>query len=127
MGTSLLLIIIWKSGTYIPPGLLSCTSHPKYLKMSCLEHLNGQCFEDPRGSRVLPHGRMESSRMTIDKCKKFYSGRNYKYAGVEWREQCFCGNDRPPIPAPDTDCSMPCSGDKSEICGGGHRINVYQL
>ena len=91
----------------------------------CLE-LDGQCFEDPRGGRVLPHGPWTGD-MTIDKCKKYCNDKNYQYAGVEFAKECWCGNDRPTLPAPDTDCSMPCTGDKSEICGGGHRINVYQL
>ena len=89
--------------------------------------LNGQCFEDPRGIRVLPHGPLQSSDMTIAKCKKFCADKNYNYAGVEFAKQCFCGNDRPNILAPETDCSMPCTGDKSETCGAGHRINVYLL
>ena len=65
--------------------------------------------------------------MTIAKCKKFCADKNYNYAGVEFAKQCFCGNDRPNILAPETDCSMPCTGNKSETCGAGHRINVYQL
>ena len=99
------------------------------MPISCLE-LDGQCFEDPRGGRVLPHGPWTGD-MTIDKCKKRCTGEwystPYKYAGVEFAKECWCGNDRPTLPAPDTDCSLPCTGDKSEICGGGHRINVYQL
>ena len=98
-----------------------------FLPIFCLE-LEGQCFEDPRGKRVLPIGPFKSSGdMTVDKCKNQCTHRNYKFAGVEFAIECWCGNDRPTLPAPDTDCSMPCSGDKSEMCGGGHRINVYQL
>ena len=95
----------------------------------CLE-LDGQCFEDPRGGRVLPHGPWTGD-MTIDKCKKRCTGEwystPYKFAGVEFAKECWCGNDRPKNPAPETDCSSPCTGDQSEKCGAGHRINVYQL
>ena len=95
----------------------------------CLE-LDGQCFEDPRGGRVLPHGPWTGD-MTIDKCKKRCTGEwystPYKYAGVEFAKECWCGNDRPTISAPRTDCSMPCTGERSQKCGAGHRINVYQL
>ena len=97
------------------------------MKISCLEQPNGQCFEDPIGSRVLPHGPLQSSDMTIVKCKKYCAEKNYKYAGVEWARECFCGNDIPNIRAPDTDCFMPCTGDKSEKCGAGHKINVYYV
>ena len=65
--------------------------------------------------------------MTILRCKKNCITRSYKYAGVEFSKECFCGNDRPKIPAPETDCSMACAGDKSEKCGGGNRINVYEV
>ena len=85
------------------------------------------CFEDPRGSRVLPKAFLSSEYdMTILKCKNHCIDNGYNYAGVEFAKECFCGNDIPYIPAPETDCYMPCTGNKSEKCGGGHRINVYQ-
>ena len=96
-----------------------------FMPISCLE-LNGQCFVDRgEGNRVLPDAFWESDDMTILGCKKHCW--LYKYAGVEFAKECWCGNDKPKNPAPETDCSSPCTGDQSEKCGAGHRINVYQL
>uniref|UniRef100_A0A1I8HPB6 WSC domain-containing protein n=1 Tax=Macrostomum lignano TaxID=282301 RepID=A0A1I8HPB6_9PLAT len=50
----------------------------------------------------------------------------YKYLGVQYASQCFCGNKygRYGKGAAHT-CSMACNGKKDEICGGVWRNNVY--
>lgn len=41
----------------------------------------------------------------------------------------FCGNTlgAGSVPAPNTDCSMVCSGDQFEYCGAGNRLSLYSL
>ena len=49
------------------------------------------------------------------------------YAGVKQGDQCWCGSFVGGQTSPDqTECDMPCSGDKEQICGGKERINVFE-
>ena len=89
--------------------------------------VEGKCFVDNEGGhRVLPHKAHYSSKNTIEICKKLCFEKGYQYAGVEYSKECFCGNDIPKKVAPrQSDCNMDCSGDRSQKCGGGNRLNVY--
>ena len=88
----------------------------------------GGCYVDNEGGRrVLPHKAHYSPKNTIEICKKLCFEKGYQYAGVEYSKECFCGNDLPAKIAPkQSDCNMDCSGDKTQKCGGGNRLNVYQ-
>ena len=90
--------------------------------------VNGQCFVDNEvGLRNLPYKAYSSSTNTIEKCKSVCFEKNYRYAGVQFAKECFCGNNAPEKIAPtESDCNMDCSGDKSQKCGGPNRMNVYQ-
>ncbi|RUS13201.1 hypothetical protein BC937DRAFT_95680, partial [Endogone sp. FLAS-F59071] len=64
-----------------------------------------------------------SSGMTIEltsKCK----ANGYTFAGTE---KCYCGQTQPTTFAPggETDCSIGCSGNPYETCGGSARLSVY--
>ncbi len=63
--------------------------------------------------------------MTLEACMAFCS--DYTYFGVEYAQECYCGNsfNVGSIPAPATDCSLVCTGDKYEYCGNGNRLSVY--
>jgi hypothetical protein len=64
--------------------------------------------------------------MTYATCADFCSG--YEYFGVEYSTQCFCGNffANPTYTVDSTACNMPCSGDSTEMCGGGDLLTVYK-
>ncbi|KAL6699836.1 hypothetical protein J3F84DRAFT_404790 [Trichoderma pleuroticola] len=48
------------------------------------------------------------------------------YAGVKEGNQCWCGSFVGGETSwNETDCNLPCSGDKTQICGGKGRINVF--
>ncbi|KAK3377203.1 WSC domain-containing protein [Lasiosphaeria ovina] len=83
------------------------------------------CYADNSNARVLPVDKSGSlsGPNTPAACVAACAG--YAYAGVEWTTQCFCGNTLPPQKMPDTDCSMPCAGDMTVMCGNGGRMNVY--
>ncbi|TRX97068.1 hypothetical protein FHL15_001862 [Xylaria flabelliformis] len=89
------------------------------------------CAKDPAGmSRTLPDVSLDQPDMTVEKCISACVGKGYKYAGLEYRSQCFCGNSVPQdrMPVNGTiggDCSMPCAGDSNELCGGAALISVY--
>lgn len=48
------------------------------------------------------------------------------YAGVKEGNQCWCGSFvAGQTSRNQTDCNLPCSGDKTQICGGKGRLNVF--
>lgn len=82
------------------------------------------CFVDG-GNRVLPSRIISTPDMTAAKCAENCAG--YEYFGTEWSSECFCGTVAPTVSAPAADCSMACSGNDDELCGGSLRLNVYKF
>ena len=66
--------------------------------------------------------------MTPELCKSLCFSRRYKFAGIQYMYQCFCGNDRPPVSKrlQMSQCNMPCTGDSSKICGASWKMNIYE-
>ncbi|KAL8771537.1 MAG: hypothetical protein Q9209_002979 [Squamulea sp. 1 TL-2023] len=68
--------------------------------------------------------------MTISSCQKFCSSstNNYALAGLEYGQECYCGNGLQNYAAVGfTGCNQPCKGNSSEICGGSSRLSAYNL
>lgn len=57
----------------------------------------------------------------------FLSPRAYKYAGLEYGAECYCGNQLPVNIAKQEECNNECKGEKGTICGGINRLSVYQV
>jgi len=88
---------------------------------------DGQCVSD--GSRIrLLEDKNDMTANTPTACIKLCARKGYKYAGVQYGRQCFCGNEAPPSNRirPMTECSYTCNGDASQKCGGRRRMNVYK-
>lgn len=71
-----------------------------------------------------------NTAMTIEKCQSFCSSstNNYGLAGIEYGGECYCGNGLQSYSAVGFQgCDMPCSGNKTELCGGNNRLSVYNL
>ncbi len=71
-----------------------------------------------------------STGMTVEACQSFCSSPkiNYGLAGIEYGQECFCGNGLQNYAAVgQTGCNMACKGNTSEICGGSSRLSVYNL
>jgi hypothetical protein len=53
----------------------------------------------------------------------------YSYFGVEYADECYCGNtiQSPGARAPDgsVGCNMACNGNAAEMCGGSNRMNFF--
>ena len=77
--------------------------------------------------RLLPHLRIHGT-ITPEVCSMSCVTKNYKYSGVENGNECWCGNVTPPLEkiVSPNDCRAKCSGNSSQVCGGGWRINVYE-
>jgi len=92
----------------------------------------GQCFSDPgSGKRAFEQGpnyAPNGQRMTIGMCMGICQNSGYRYTGIEFGQECWCGNSflNGAMPVPAASCSMTCAGDKTQTCGGNLFMNVYQ-
>jgi hypothetical protein len=70
---------------------------------------------------------VSTTDMTVESCIDFCDGRDYEYAGLEWYQECYCGNFIINGGAETTasDCSFTCSGDLTQVCGAGNRLSMY--
>jgi len=96
-------------------------------RMNIYHQDSAPCYQDS-SKRILPFAFTHSKQMTIDMCKEHcFVKNNYKYAGVQFAQQCFCGNDLPDasLIRDSKECNNRCAGDKTEICGGSWRMNIY--
>lgn len=41
--------------------------------------------------------------------------------------ECYCANTLASTPTSSSACSMPCSGNSAQVCGGSYAINVYRI
>ncbi len=49
------------------------------------------------------------------------------YAGVQFSEECFCGDSYGSQgQADESECNMQCKGDATEMCGAANRNSVYE-
>ncbi|KAL8765358.1 MAG: hypothetical protein Q9209_007544 [Squamulea sp. 1 TL-2023] len=84
------------------------------------------CYSEGTSGRALAGTLTASDTMTVEKCAAFCRG--YTYMGVEYSTECYCGNiiGAGALPVTDGRCSMPCGGDKSQLCGGPNGLNFYK-
>ncbi|KAK3105994.1 hypothetical protein FSP39_010464, partial [Pinctada imbricata] len=83
------------------------------------------CFVDA-SDRLLPSAFTDSKQMTVEYCTNYCNGRGFKYAGVQFYSQCFCGdNYLKHIQTANSACNTPCRGNPAQKCGGTWRISVY--
>ncbi|KAL2072787.1 hypothetical protein VTL71DRAFT_12130 [Oculimacula yallundae] len=85
---------------------------------------NGQCVADNTNNvRTLSVNMGSQSTMTPAVCKTLCAA--YKYYGVEYASECWCDNTFPTGSVVSSACTMPCSGDGAQICGGSYALNMY--
>ena len=83
------------------------------------------CYIDGE-TRLLPVRLSYTGGLTREKCIAAARAKGLPWAGVEYSSECFGGSVAPPDSAkrPDSECSMKCSGDQTQICGGSWRLNL---
>ncbi|KAK3318863.1 WSC domain-containing protein [Apodospora peruviana] len=82
------------------------------------------CFAGTtNGQRTLNAKSYESDDMTIESCAAYCS--KYKYFGVEYGHECYCGDTNPGALVASSECSFPCPGNAAETCGAGGRLSLY--
>lgn len=85
------------------------------------------CFTEPGSSRALVDKASADSRMTADLCASLCVG--YAFMATEYSSECYCGNtlQAGSVKATDGRCSMTCSGNPINICGGPNGLSLYQF
>ncbi|KZL71724.1 WSC domain containing protein [Colletotrichum tofieldiae] len=83
------------------------------------------CWTEASGGRALTGAAFAYDGMTLDSCMANCTG--FDYWGTEYGRECYCGNSlaASTTSAPLSDCSMQCSGDSTQYCGAGNRIELY--
>eukprot|EP01059_Diplonema_ambulator_P016847 TRINITY_DN28820_c0_g1_i1.p1 TRINITY_DN28820_c0_g1~~TRINITY_DN28820_c0_g1_i1.p1 ORF type:complete len:2516 (+),score=639.61 TRINITY_DN28820_c0_g1_i1:711-7550(+) len=84
------------------------------------------CYYDDVNTRTLPVLAYNAPDNTNEMCIRVCRHNGYAFAGTQWSNECYCGNDISAIlPASEGDCSSLCSGNSSEYCGGGARNTIW--
>lgn len=116
------------STTTSKPPSSSSTSAPPPSTPSQTGYTYVGCYTDSSSARVLTGKSSSTSTNTYKTCAAYCSG--YTYFGVEYGSQCYCGNQftNPTGPAPkgESECSFKCSGDATQVCGAGGRMNLFK-
>ncbi|CAM9751708.1 unnamed protein product, partial [Sphacelaria rigidula] len=83
------------------------------------------CFVDNTRDRVLTGDYTSDSDMTLEFCSIFCG--NAPFYGTEYGRECFCGEDGDNFDryGQSSSCTMNCTGDDEQICGGSNAISVY--
>ncbi|KZT55639.1 WSC-domain-containing protein, partial [Calocera cornea HHB12733] len=86
------------------------------------------CYSDA-GSHALTATSLNYGGTDVEYCENWCQMRGFSIAGVRNGNQCACDNAirNGNGPAAASACSLTCAGDSSEICGGGHYVNVYSF
>jgi hypothetical protein len=103
---------------------------------TCSDSLHLYCFSSPPSaylmgcftdttSRDLSGPSDSSLAQTPEQCTAWCAGQGYEYAGVQYGSQCFCGNSFGSCGSSSA-CTMPCSGNSNETCGGVWANSVYK-
>ncbi|KAK4033004.1 WSC domain-containing protein [Parachaetomium inaequale] len=82
--------------------------------------------------RTLSGATESSDDMTNQRCAAFCTAQGFKYAGTEWRRECWCGNTVAATRQPATTlaslatCDYKCTGDQAQFCGGDAWLSLYE-
>lgn len=64
--------------------------------------------------------------MTVPKCIDHCQSKNYTLAGLQYSEECWCGNTMAPEQLGALKCTMECAGNSSQFCGGWQKLSLYK-
>jgi hypothetical protein len=99
---------------------------------SCVDftpYIYAGCYTDPPQTSeraLLYNSDLDQNTITVEKCVAFCKGNGYRYAGVEYGNECWCGASVNGVETAESNCAYSCSGQANETCGGNYYISVYQ-
>ena len=97
---------------------------PVYRRVLCSPLV---CRDNVQGRALTGANYVNATGMTVESCITFCDDNDYIYAGLEWYQECYCGNFilNGGAETTSSDCSFPCTGDATEVCGAGNRLSMY--
>ena len=99
-----------------------------YLKRAETKGQYVGCFQDSFTERLFS-GSVHKFPDTNEKelCLKTCYDAGFRYSGLQFALECFCGNEvpSPELKLEDSACNKPCTGNKSQTCGGYLTMNIY--
>jgi hypothetical protein len=111
---------VYKDRDYILPEIVNFTG----------EWMAQGCWTEGETERTLDSGDMtvDPEGMTVEFCTSYCEDLGYNYAGVEYAEECWCGDhlSTETEVVSDDECNMKCTGDRKTFCGGPNRMVLYQ-
>ena len=114
-------LLLYSLGGVVPPVDTDAPTQPATIG----DYTFNGCMTEGNGTRALSDLAFVSDAMTLQDCAAFCGA--YKYFGVEYSRECYCGNvfNNGSIPVPAAECSMVCSGNGLQFCGAGDRLSSY--
>ncbi len=88
------------------------------------------CWIDGAQGRILDTQLPDSENLTLQSCASSCAKAGYTVAGAEYHSQCFCDNyieNGGSKAKSEDECNTPCTGNSSQICGGGNRMTIMSL
>lgn len=85
-------------------------------------------YNDPVRPRILPHRRLQDEDVTADTCNAACAAGNFRYFGLQYASECYCGNGENKDSWEQADgnqCNKPCTANEQQTCGGDQRNSVY--
>ncbi|XP_033102142.1 WSC domain-containing protein 2-like [Anneissia japonica] len=104
------------------------TTQRKPIRFDNIEAFNLGCYSDVVDKRALRDSfSSDSRRMTIPRCLRQCYTKGFRYAGLEFRSECYCGNILFQKKANESLCHLKCAGDESQFCGGIAFVSIYEI
>ncbi|KAL8673659.1 MAG: hypothetical protein Q9168_001914 [Polycauliona sp. 1 TL-2023] len=87
------------------------------------------CYVDNANGRILINAQTASTSQTNEKCIAACQAAGYTVAGMEFANECYCGNAliNGPAVAAESQCNSACSGNAAEQCGGANRMTIFAV
>ena len=87
------------------------------------------CVFDDANDRVLKGHYFSRLDMTIEMCLTTCREKGFRYSGLEWQIECYCGDE--PVQGFKwtwlNKCNERCPGNSNQICGGSNVMSVYTI
>ncbi|VUC23765.1 unnamed protein product [Clonostachys rosea] len=84
------------------------------------------CYSDDSSKALDFRSPSSQYSMTVEQCTAECKGNGYRYAGLKYYGVCYCGSSLSAAKVDDSQCSLACSGDKKEVCGGNTQLSVWE-
>eukprot|EP01064_Diplonema_japonicum_P006538 TRINITY_DN1438_c0_g1_i1.p1 TRINITY_DN1438_c0_g1~~TRINITY_DN1438_c0_g1_i1.p1 ORF type:complete len:208 (+),score=38.61 TRINITY_DN1438_c0_g1_i1:824-1447(+) len=84
------------------------------------------CVADHANNRRMRLAYIDKKGNTVEECIKTCQHNGHVIAGLQYGWQCWCSDSLVGAePADSSRCNKPCTGNPSEICGGGFHNSVW--